>query len=186
MALFARSLVDYVESSNEHELPACIALLLALLNRSAEGLSTLSPIHVLFARLCVRTRQFNVVLPVLRTPITSFIATQPPSYQNQASASSSALAGATTSLHSDRSSAKASQSSHKGLNSEPLLHYTDHLVYHYAGGLAFAALHHWAEAEDFFEIVVTAPVQSIPSAIQLEAMKKLALVQLILYGKVRT
>ena len=57
-------------------------------------------------------------------------------------------------------------------------------MYHYAGGIALAALKRWREAEEFFEIVVTSPAQ-IPAAIQFEALKKLTLVQLILYGKVR-
>ena len=64
------------------------------------------------------------------------------------------------------------------------LHWNDNLLYHYAGGVAFGALKRWKEAEDFFEICVTAPAQT-PAAIQLEALKKLTLVQLILYGKVR-
>ncbi|KZT20853.1 hypothetical protein NEOLEDRAFT_1182185 [Neolentinus lepideus HHB14362 ss-1] len=64
----------------------------------------------------------------------------------------------------------------------PDLHYTDNLVYHYAGGFAYAALNQWEEAEEFFEIVVGAPAQ-VPSAIQLEAGKKLILVQLIKDGK---
>lgn len=63
------------------------------------------------------------------------------------------------------------------------LHYNDSLVYHYAGGIVFGALKRWREAEEFFEIVVTSPAQT-PAAIQLEAFKKLTLVQLILYGKV--
>lgn len=63
------------------------------------------------------------------------------------------------------------------------LTYNDNLVYHYAGGVALGALKRWKEAEEFFEIVVTAPAQ-VPAAIQLEALKKLSLVQLILYGKV--
>lgn len=57
-------------------------------------------------------------------------------------------------------------------------------MYHYAGGVVFGALKRWKEAEEFFEIVVTAPGQAA-AAIQLEALKKLTLVQLILYGKVR-
>ena len=56
-------------------------------------------------------------------------------------------------------------------------------MYHYAGGIAFAALKRWADAEEFFEMVVSAPGQ-VPSAIQLEALKKLVLVQLISKGKV--
>ncbi|KAI0795629.1 hypothetical protein C8Q75DRAFT_712166 [Abortiporus biennis] len=60
--------------------------------------------------------------------------------------------------------------------------YNDNLQYHYAGGIAFGALKRWKEAEEFFEICVTAPGQA-PAAIQLEALKKLTLVQLILYGK---
>jgi COP9 signalosome complex subunit 3 len=60
----------------------------------------------------------------------------------------------------------------------PDLCYNDNLVYHYAGGIALAALKRWAEAEEFFEVVASAPGQ-VPSAIQLEALKKLVLVQLI-------
>lgn len=63
------------------------------------------------------------------------------------------------------------------------LHYNDNLVYHYAGGMAFAALKRWEEAEEFFEICVSSPAQ-VPAAIQLEAYKKLTLVQLISRGTV--
>lgn len=49
--------------------------------------------------------------------------------------------------------------------------------------MALGALKMWREAEEFFEICVSAPAQ-IPAAIQLEALKKLTLIQLILYGKV--
>ena len=63
------------------------------------------------------------------------------------------------------------------------LHYNDNLVYHYSAGVVFAALRRWTEAEDCFDIVVGNPAH-MPSAIQLEALKKLSLVQLILYGKV--
>ncbi|KAI0077587.1 hypothetical protein K474DRAFT_1684239 [Panus rudis PR-1116 ss-1] len=62
------------------------------------------------------------------------------------------------------------------------LTYNDNLVYHYAGGIILAALKMWREAEEFFEICVTAP-GSVAAAIQLEALKKMTLVQLILYGK---
>jgi len=62
------------------------------------------------------------------------------------------------------------------------INYNDNLQYHYAGGVALAALKMWKEAEEFFEICVCAPGQ-VPAAIQLEALKKLTLVQLILYGK---
>lgn len=61
------------------------------------------------------------------------------------------------------------------------LHYNDNLVYHYAGGMAFAALKKWEEAEEFFEICVSSPAQ-VPAAIQFEAYKKLTLVQLISRG----
>ena len=68
-------------------------------------------------------------------------------------------------------------------NSLGELHYNDSLVYHYAGGMAFAALKRWEEAEEFFEICVSSPAQ-VPAAIQLEAYKKLTLVQLISRGTV--
>jgi COP9 signalosome complex subunit 3 len=63
--------------------------------------------------------------------------------------------------------------------------YNDNLVYHYTGGIALAALKQWNQAEEFFEICVSSPGQ-IPAAIQMEALKKLVLVQLISRGKVST
>jgi len=62
--------------------------------------------------------------------------------------------------------------------------YNDNLMYHYIGGIAFAAHKQWAEAEEYFEICVSSP-GSVPAALQLEALKKLVLVQLISKGKVR-
>ena len=46
-----------------------------------------------------------------------------------------------------------------------------------------AALKLWAEAEEFFEICASSP-GVMPSAIQMEALKKLRLVQVILRGRV--
>jgi COP9 signalosome complex subunit 3 len=63
------------------------------------------------------------------------------------------------------------------------LTYNDNLVYHYAGGIALAALKKWDEALEFFEICVTSPAQ-VPAAIQLDAYKKLVLIQLISRGTV--
>ncbi|EGO03156.1 hypothetical protein SERLA73DRAFT_174596 [Serpula lacrymans var. lacrymans S7.3] len=63
------------------------------------------------------------------------------------------------------------------------IHYNDNLVYHYAGGMALAALKRWSEAEEFFEICVTSPGQ-VPAAIQMEALKKWLIVQLIYRGKI--
>lgn len=68
----------------------------------------------------------------------------------------------------------------------PDLTYNDNLVYHYSGGVVWAVLKKWSEAEEFFESVVCAPGQGgVGSALQLEALKKLVLVQLISKGKVR-
>ena len=47
-----------------------------------------------------------------------------------------------------------------------------------------AALKRWKEAEEFFEICATSP-GNYPAALQMEALKKLRLVQLISTGKVR-
>ncbi|KDR81351.1 hypothetical protein GALMADRAFT_239200 [Galerina marginata CBS 339.88] len=68
-------------------------------------------------------------------------------------------------------------------NVSPDLHYTDNLTYHYTGGIALAALKKWKEAEEYFEICVTSP-GTYPAALQMEALKKLKLVQLISTGKV--
>ncbi|KAI6145726.1 hypothetical protein EDD17DRAFT_1790871 [Pisolithus thermaeus] len=62
------------------------------------------------------------------------------------------------------------------------LTYNDNLVYHYAGGIIYAALRRWTEAEEFFEICACSP-GAVPAAIQLEALKKLVLIQLIREGK---
>jgi COP9 signalosome complex subunit 3 len=56
-------------------------------------------------------------------------------------------------------------------------------MYHYMGGVVLAVLKKWAEAEEYFEICVTAP-GAVPAALQLEALKKLRLVQLISRGEV--
>ncbi|KAF5383247.1 hypothetical protein D9615_004842 [Tricholomella constricta] len=65
----------------------------------------------------------------------------------------------------------------------PDLTYGDNLSYHYLGGVALAALKSWRAAEEFFEIAVSAP-GVVPAALQLEALKKLRIVQLIAGGKV--
>jgi len=62
------------------------------------------------------------------------------------------------------------------------LHYNDNLVYHYAGGMVYAALKRWAEAQEFFEICASSPGPAA-AGIQMEALKKLVLVQLIHEGK---
>lgn len=64
--------------------------------------------------------------------------------------------------------------------------YLDNLLYHYYGAFIFISLKSWPEAEEYLEMVVSAPLSSsVPSAIQLEAMKKLSLVQLIRYGSLK-
>ncbi|KAI6142681.1 hypothetical protein BKA82DRAFT_738190 [Pisolithus tinctorius] len=62
------------------------------------------------------------------------------------------------------------------------LTYNDNLVYHYAGGTIYAALRRWSEAEECFKICACSP-GAVPAAIQLEALKKFVLVQLIREGK---
>ncbi|KAG8737901.1 hypothetical protein FRC10_007548 [Ceratobasidium sp. 414] len=64
------------------------------------------------------------------------------------------------------------------------VHYTDNLQYHYLGGCIYAGLKRFKDAEDFFELTVTAPA-TVASAVQIEAYKKLTLIQLILYGEAR-
>ncbi|KAJ7126567.1 hypothetical protein C8R43DRAFT_1028476 [Mycena crocata] len=63
------------------------------------------------------------------------------------------------------------------------LSYNDNLIYHYLGGVILAVLKKWTDAEEYFEICVTAP-GAVPAALQLEALKKLRLVQLISRGEV--
>ncbi|KZV99202.1 hypothetical protein EXIGLDRAFT_725837 [Exidia glandulosa HHB12029] len=63
------------------------------------------------------------------------------------------------------------------------LTYHTSLNYHYSAGICLAALKRFREAEEFLEIVVSSPSQGPPTAVQLDALNKLALIQLIIYGK---
>jgi len=71
------------------------------------------------------------------------------------------------------------------LTLSPDLGYNDNLMYHYLGGIVFSLLKRWEEAEEFFELAVTAPATPSAgvSALQVEALKKMVLVQLISGGK---
>lgn len=51
------------------------------------------------------------------------------------------------------------------------------------GGIALTALKRYPEAEEYFEICVSSP-GAAATALQMEALKKLVLVQLISKGKV--
>ncbi|KAK0191017.1 hypothetical protein F5146DRAFT_1046758 [Armillaria mellea] len=62
----------------------------------------------------------------------------------------------------------------------PEITYIDNIIYHYLGGICLAALGRWAESEDYFEVCITAP--GVASALQVEALKKMKLVQLIRQG----
>lgn len=59
------------------------------------------------------------------------------------------------------------------------------LNYHYTGALALLALKRFSAAATYLELVVAAPASMHPAGLQLEALKKLTLVHLILYGSVR-
>ncbi|KAF8502976.1 hypothetical protein JB92DRAFT_2972622 [Gautieria morchelliformis] len=65
------------------------------------------------------------------------------------------------------------------------LTYHDVLNYHYTGALAFLALKRFDQASAYLELVAAAPVHQNPAALQLEALKKLTLVRLILFGATR-
>lgn len=58
------------------------------------------------------------------------------------------------------------------------------LNYHYTGALALLALKRFSQASAYLELVAAAPVHQSPAALQLEALKKLTLVRLILFGGV--
>ncbi|GAA5909678.1 hypothetical protein JCM8208_003844 [Rhodotorula glutinis] len=60
--------------------------------------------------------------------------------------------------------------------------YQDHLLYHYLGGTVLALLGEYARAAELLEICVSAPGSHV-SLIQLDACKKLILVQLVAFGK---
>ncbi|CEQ41007.1 SPOSA6832_02694, partial [Sporobolomyces salmonicolor] len=61
--------------------------------------------------------------------------------------------------------------------------YQDHLLYHYLGGTILALLGDYVRASDLLEICVSAPGSAV-SLIQIDAYKKLLVVQLLAYGKI--
>ncbi|KAG5641555.1 hypothetical protein DXG03_004782 [Asterophora parasitica] len=121
---------------------AAVQPLSDLVSRYPPDASYLTTIHPIFALACIKASLPTLLLPLLRTPITSV-----------------------------------------DLTLSPELTYTDNLTYHYLGGIALATLKLWKPAEDCFEIAVSAP-GIVPAALQLEALKKLRIVQLISGGKV--
>ncbi|KAM0754573.1 hypothetical protein T439DRAFT_321611 [Meredithblackwellia eburnea MCA 4105] len=60
--------------------------------------------------------------------------------------------------------------------------YIDHLLYHYLGGTIAALLRNHVLAAEMLEICVSAPGQAV-SAVQIDAYKKLVLIQLLVDGK---
>jgi hypothetical protein len=62
---------------------------------------------------------------------------------------------------------------------------TNALTTYYLGGLALAMLKRWTESVDWLEVCTTFPAMgNAVSAVQVEALKRLILVQLIAFGKV--
>ncbi|KAA1473585.1 hypothetical protein DENSPDRAFT_882156 [Dentipellis sp. KUC8613] len=170
VTLLAKGIVQYAEARNN--LKIAIPSLYDLITRFPPTRSLLTPLHPIFLTTCLTTSHFAPALPILAVPITQI----------------------TPALTPD-------------------LTYLDHLVYHYTGGCVLAALRRFAEAHEFWETVVGAPVAprglvaggagagvggaggagagagprvestGEPSALQMEAAKKLLVVQLILHGK---
>jgi COP9 signalosome complex subunit 3 len=189
VTLLAKGIVQRAEALGTDK--AAIAPLRDLLTRYAPSLSFLTTIHPIFVTTCATTGFFAAALHVLVVPISQISTTLCPD-----------------------------------------LHYQDHLIYHYVGGIIFTALKRYAEAAEFFELCASAPVappvggtsvtrgpsqgplgismggigmgmgmgmgmmmppgagsryinfgSSDPSMFQVEAAKKLLLVQLILHGK---
>ncbi|KAG6913805.1 hypothetical protein DXG01_004196 [Tephrocybe rancida] len=70
------------------------------------------------------------------------------------------------------------------LTFSPDLAYNDSLMYHYLDAIAYAELKFCGQAAEFSEIALNTP-GSVPAALQLEALKKLRIVQLISSGKDR-
>ncbi|EIM87627.1 uncharacterized protein STEHIDRAFT_121213 [Stereum hirsutum FP-91666 SS1] len=111
-----------------------------LLSRYAPSLSYLTTIHPIFLTACVQTKSYTAALPVLSTPITEISNSTTPSPYSPGSESASSQ-----------------------VPLSPDLTYQDHLIYHYLGGIALAALKKFKLAEEFFEICASAPV-GLPSS----------------------
>jgi COP9 signalosome complex subunit 3 len=129
----------------------------------AEDESRLTPIHPIFLQACFAASCPDQALHLLRRPITSVHAPSAP----------------------EPSSGNSAASSSRSDDSQYKLSYLDHLTYTYLAGVILCLLCLWQEADGYLEMCATAPTHGLAlSALQLEAAKKLILVQLIAYGKV--
>lgn len=134
--------------------------------------ATLTSLHVLFARLCLRGRLFREATIILDQKIRYF-----PSTSDKAS--SNPLHPYACSIH-DISSTYITIKS--GLTDK--IDYRDHLKYHLHGAIMYMALKEWEKALLFLEIVLFTPTNNTASLIQVEAYRKWVLICLIVDGKV--
>jgi COP9 signalosome complex subunit 3 len=135
------------------------------MSSQTEDESQLTPIHPIFLQACFAASTPRQALQLLRRPITKV--------HSKSTAPQDSLSSVVrTSL---------SRSEEPGF----YLTYLDHLTYTYLGGILLCMLRLWHEADSYLEMCATAPTHgAILSALQLEAAKKLTLVQLVAYGKV--
>jgi COP9 signalosome complex subunit 3 len=133
------------------------------------SLSCFTSTHTLFAYFCLRTKAFQVALPVLDKDIYHFPCS-PDKYAYLP----------LPCAHHDTSSTYITTTS--GLTSKPS--YRDHLTYFLYGAMLYLGVKDWERALLFLEVVIMSPTSNNASMIQVEAYKKWLLVGLLLKGRV--
>ncbi len=136
--------------------------------RLDETSSTLTSNHTLFAELCVLAGAFEAALPILDRDITSF------PQQIQPKGPLADLQKLTT--------GPAHITVQSGLSAK--LTADHHLKYHLLGGIIYTELRHAERAMLFLEIVISAPITTVPSKTMVEGYKKWIILNLLEDGSV--
>ena len=133
--------------------------------------ATFTSTHLVFARICLKARAYDLALPILNNSIYHFPTASekekglhlPPLCASHLTSSTFITTGS-------------------GISEK--LTYRDHLQYFLYGAMIYLGMKHWERALLFLEIVMTLPTLNTASLIQVEAYKKWILVNLLLRGHV--
>ena len=124
--------------------------------------------HLLFAHMCLQTRAYTLALPILGNDIFHFPRHTDKTYQPL--------------MCSRHATSATFITAASGISDK--LNYRDHLLYFLYGAMIYMVVKDWERALHFLEIVITAPVASGASMIQVEAFKKWILAGLLSKGRV--
>ena len=133
--------------------------------------STFTSLHLLFVKLCLRSRAYNEALRILDNDIYHIAPSKSRSAERQQRP-----------LCSQKNASPTFITQEAGFSTT--IEYRHHLLYHLYGAMLYIGAKNWERALLFLEIVMSCPTPNTASMIQVEAYKKWVLVCLLQHGKV--